>query len=206
MSFIYKISNTVNTKLYIGKTSYSLDKRWKEHVRDSKKESLDIRPLYRAMNKYGVEVFKIELIEETTEELINDREKYWIDYYNSFTKGYNATLGGDGSSYIDRDYVVKCYTGLRSMRATAYTLKIDEKTVRKILKECNVSILPKSEIQKELLGKQVAKIDKQTNQTLEVFLSIKDAAKSVIGANFSHISAVCNGKRKTAYGFKWMFV
>lgn len=64
----------------------------------------------------------------------------------------------------------------------------------------------KSEIQKELLGKQVAKIDKQTNQTLEVFLSIKDAAKSVVGANFSHISAVCNGKRKTAYGFKWMFV
>ena len=146
MSFIYKISNTINSKLYIGKTSNSIGKRWKEHLRDSKKESFVIRPLYRAMKKYGTDVFKIELVEEVSESSVNVREIYWINYYNSFKEGYNATLGGDGSSYIDRDSVVSTYTELKSMRATSNHLNIDEKTVRKILKECGIKILPKAEM------------------------------------------------------------
>lgn len=206
MSFIYKISNTINSKLYIGKTSNSIEKRWKEHLRDSKKESLVIRPLYRAMKKYGTDVFKIELVEEVSESSVNVREIYWINYYNSFKEGYNATLGGDGSSYIDRDSVVSTYTELKSMRATSNHLNIDEKTVRKILKECGIKILPKAEMQKEKQGKSVAKLNKDTDEIVETFSSIKDAAKSVPNASFSHISSVCSGKRKTAYGFKWSFI
>lgn len=47
MAFIYKITNDVNGKVYIGKTLFSVEKRWKEHFKDSKKERCKNRPLYR---------------------------------------------------------------------------------------------------------------------------------------------------------------
>lgn len=61
MAFIYKITNLINNKCYIGKTERTINERWKEHLKKSK--SLDL-PLYRALNKYGIDNFQIEQIEE----------------------------------------------------------------------------------------------------------------------------------------------
>ena len=63
MPYIYKITNNINGKVYIGKTNYTIEKRWKEHCHDYKKLSFQKRPLYRAMAKYGPENFSIEEIE-----------------------------------------------------------------------------------------------------------------------------------------------
>lgn len=61
MSFIYKITNQINGKSYIGKTNLaSIQERFKEHIHDSKRVHMEKRPLYSAMNKYGSENFKIE--------------------------------------------------------------------------------------------------------------------------------------------------
>ena len=61
MSFIYKITNQINGKSYIGKTNLpSIQERFKEHISDSKRARMEKRPLYSAMNKYGIENFKIE--------------------------------------------------------------------------------------------------------------------------------------------------
>ena len=57
MAYIYKITNRINQKVYIGQTSFSVEKRWKEHVQDINKH-LD-RPLYRALSKYGIENFSV---------------------------------------------------------------------------------------------------------------------------------------------------
>ena len=51
--FIYKITNTINNKVYIGKTLSSIEKRFAKHKEDSRRPQEQIRPLYRAMNKYG---------------------------------------------------------------------------------------------------------------------------------------------------------
>jgi len=48
----------------------------------------------RAIHKYGKENFIIEEIEKCNQELLNEREKYWISFYNSYENGYNSTLGG----------------------------------------------------------------------------------------------------------------
>lgn len=104
---IYKITNTINGKSYIGKTKKTFEVRFREHVRESKKERAKDRPLYRAMNKYGVDVFTIELVEETYDPV--EREKYWIEFYGTYgSGGYNATKGGDGKEYVDLDKVVDC--------------------------------------------------------------------------------------------------
>ena len=99
MPYIYKITNNLNGKIYIGKTNFTIEKRWKEHCQDYQKDCLNKRPLYSAMKKYGIENFFIEEVERLeTPQQAEEREKYWIEYYGSFKYGYNATKGGDGKS------------------------------------------------------------------------------------------------------------
>ena len=97
MGFIYKITNDINDKVYIGKTIRTLPIRWREHLSDYKEiQETDNRPLYSSMLKYGVNHFTIYEVEECPDELLNEREKFWIAFYDSYENGYNATKGGDG--------------------------------------------------------------------------------------------------------------
>ena len=64
MGYIYCITNLINSKRYVGKTTTTIDERWQEHCRDSIKERCNKRPLYDAFNKYGIENFKIEELGE----------------------------------------------------------------------------------------------------------------------------------------------
>ena len=64
MPYIYKITNLINGKIYVGKTSNTIEERWHEHIHDSTKEKCEKRPLYDAFNKYGISNFQIEQIEE----------------------------------------------------------------------------------------------------------------------------------------------
>ena len=104
MSYIYKIINDINNKVYIGKTSRSIDKRWKKHLRDRKREKYKRRRLYSEMNTYGVDHFHIEQIEETDNP--EERELYWIGYFEGYTQGYNVTKGGDGKKLYDHEAIV----------------------------------------------------------------------------------------------------
>lgn len=76
MAYIYKITNTINNKLYIGKTVNTIEKRFNQHKNESKTERSKKRPLYRAINKYGIENFEIEIIEECNYDILNEREIY----------------------------------------------------------------------------------------------------------------------------------
>lgn len=93
MGYIYKITNILNQKSYIGKTIRDPEIRWNEHKQDNKHPNL---PLQRAFKKYGIDSFSFEIIEEVKEELLDEREKYYIKKFNTYKQGYNATLGGEG--------------------------------------------------------------------------------------------------------------
>ena len=100
---IYKITNTINNKCYIGK-SVDLGKRLKRHIKCAKLLDHPNPHLNNSFIKYGTENFTIEIIEECTEDELNDKEKYWINYYKSYDPlyGYNKTHGGDGgNSYFE---------------------------------------------------------------------------------------------------------
>ena len=102
LGYIYKIKNDINNKVYIGKTTKAtIKERFEEHLNDYKKRQEEHRPLYTAMKKYGTEHFYIEEIEKVDICKLEEREKYWINYYNSYKNGYNATLGGDGKILYD---------------------------------------------------------------------------------------------------------
>ena len=92
--FIYIIKNTVNSKVYIGQTRTSVDQRWKEHLRHAQYGDQVIN---RAMKKYGVDKFYIETLEICDISIIDEREIYYIDLYDSTdkSKGYNVSIGGN---------------------------------------------------------------------------------------------------------------
>lgn len=95
---IYKITNKINGKSYIGQ-SVDIERRWRNHKQYYKqKECVNYKyALYSAFRKYGIENFDFQIIEECDKDSLNDREIYWIDYYDTFKKGYNNTKGGGGS-------------------------------------------------------------------------------------------------------------
>jgi group I intron endonuclease len=82
---IYCITNTINSKQYIGKTQFSVEKRFKKHVYSANAGSNTY--FHKAIRKYGIKAFKLDIIEES------DNEKYWISQLNP---EYNMTKGGDG--------------------------------------------------------------------------------------------------------------
>lgn len=91
--FIYIIRNTINNKVYIGQTKVSVEIRWQEHLRHTKYGDQVIN---RAMRKYGVDKFYIETLEICDINIIDYREMYYIDLYDSTNKsrGYNVSIGG----------------------------------------------------------------------------------------------------------------
>ena len=85
------------------------------------------------MNKYGVENFVVETIEEVADRtMLDERERYWIAYYDTAKNGYNATLGGDGRLGVDRQMVYDKYmAGDMNMKELANELGCCCSTVTK---------------------------------------------------------------------------
>ena len=212
MAYIYQITNDINNKIYIGKTEFDIQKRFKEHCQDAFKERNEKRPLYSAMRKYGIEHFHIELIEETDNP--EERETFWIEQKQSFKYGYNATLGGDGKKYIDYDLVVETYKELQSISDTAKILSISTDSVSLILNKYNISIKSGQQVNAEKFGKIVNMYSKETGEYIQTFPSCAEAARYLIENNKTnckpttiryHITEVCNNKRKSAAGYIWKY-
>ena len=87
-SGVYKITNLITNKNYIG-VSIHIEQRWKEHQKGKGSKSL-----FQDFLEYGTRNFSFEIIEECGQELFNDREPYWIEYYNAYKEGYNENPGG----------------------------------------------------------------------------------------------------------------
>lgn len=93
---IYKIENLINGKVYIGQ-SINILRRWNDHKSryDNNKNQMFNTTLYKDIRNYGINNFKFSVIEECNINELNDKEIYWISYYDSFKTGYNSTTGGD---------------------------------------------------------------------------------------------------------------
>lgn len=216
MAFIYVITNDINGKQYVGKTNNSIEERFREHISDSRRRRCEKRPLYSAMNKYGIEHFHISVLEECSADDACAREIYWIDKLQTYGHtGYNATKGGDSKKYYDYKIIAKKYTELLNEKETALYFGCTVDTVRAACEELDIPILSSSEVSKHKYGKAIAMLDKDTKQVIKIFNCIRDAAryladsgqaKSANGIN-THISRAARHKgRNTAYGYIWYFI
>ena len=205
MAYIYKITNNLNGKIYVGKTLKTPELRLQEHIRDSKTERCANRPLYRAFQKYGIENFSLETVEECKVENVNEREKHWIEVFGSFKNGYNATVGGDGVHYCDYDLIYSLFQQGKNIKEISIITNYDESTCRKALNEFQVSSEIRQARGREAVIKTVIQIDKNTDEIIAIFPSIQKAYDFLNKQHSGHIAEVCKGKRKTAYGYKWKY-
>ena len=151
MAYIYKITNDINQKIYIGKTERNIEERFKEHCREYRKKRCEKRPLYAAMKKYGTEHFHVELVEETDNP--EEREQYWIKFYNSYgSTGYNATMAGDGKKYIDVNKLIEAYERLGTIVAVSQETGHDEGHISKLLRQAGIQIINDHKKAKEKYG------------------------------------------------------
>ena len=99
-SGIYMIKNKINNHVYIGQSTNIYKRFNSHHKRDSfnKKYGYYNTKLSKAIRKYGWNNFDVYILEECTQSELNKREIYWINYYNSYRKGYNSTPGGNNFS------------------------------------------------------------------------------------------------------------
>lgn len=142
--FIYKITNNVNGKVYIGQTIQTIKERFYQHCATKCSDSVLNMAIHKAIKKYGKSNFTIEVIEEVDKDSLNDREKFWIEYYNSYNNGYNSTRGGqDGFTHckeLDAESIIKEYNSGKSLRSIGNTFKVDKQTIKDLLIRNNITL------------------------------------------------------------------
>lgn len=218
MGYIYIIKNKINSKVYIGQTKYTIKQRFKEHIYECKR-NYD-KELYKDMNDYGIDNFYINIIEKCDNDLLNDREIYWISFYDSYKNGYNDTIGGSGNKRIANNIDEKIIknilydfnNGLSCMQI-AIKYKLSVPFISRIIKQ-NIK---STDLSKPLKNKNITNTpielymyDKNFN-FLKEFKSIKDAI-NWINKNTEYKINIINGYaylKKSyltgciAYGHRW---
>lgn len=164
------------------------------------------------MRKYGIEYFHVELIEETDNP--EEREVYWIEQKSSFKYGYNATLGGDGRSYIDKEQIYNLWDQDLNCKQISEITGHDKGSISSILKQKGLNSKDILTSAAKIRRKSVCQLD-QENNIIRIFNSLSEACDTLrqegltnckTNTGGAHISEVCRGKRKTFAGFKWKFL
>lgn len=149
--YIYKITNNINQKVYIGQSIRPVEDRFKRHISDAKNNILDTH-FCRAIRKYGEENFSIEIIDTAqTQHELNHKEQYWIRYYNSIMNGYNETdaiYKSGGNTYLSKskdemseikEKLRNSKLGINNPNATSIkclNVKTNEEIIFNTIKEC----------------------------------------------------------------------
>lgn len=207
MGYIYKITNLINGKQYIGKTTLSVTKRFQEHCYEYSKQRVEKRPLYAAMLKYGIDNFVVEELLECPQEELSSYETLFIEKFDTYNNGYNATKGGDGTILFDYAEIIATFKKVGTITQTAALMKCSIDTVRKVLKLNNI------EYYCNTAPKKVVRLDRNTLQELQEYKSLSEAARWLVDNGYakpsnsiiSRIKKCIEDSAKYSYKFKWKF-
>lgn len=205
MAYIYKITNTINGKIYIGQTVQNIKNRWRQHINDAYTES-KCAHLHAAIRKYGEDNFNIEVVELCPQELLDEREIYWIKEFDTVNTGYNLTSGGRGTNReIDQSLLEELWDQGLSTKQIADQVGLTRQWVRqRLLTYENYSSKEGCSRGAKIQGKSkchsVSQFDVDGN-FIKSFESIKEATK-VTGIN--NISRSCREGTK-AGGYYWKY-
>ena len=151
MMGIYKFQNKENGKIYIGQ-SISLENRYNQHKNNHKNENLKDynTPFYRALRKYGFENFTYEILESAeyfSKQELEEKEIYWVAYYDSYENGYNANKGGfkvteNGEKHpmakLTNEQVLEIKNKLKTTTITQYDLANEYGVTQSLIADINL--------------------------------------------------------------------
>lgn len=214
MGVIYKITNQVNGMIYIGQTTQGLQNRWIHHVAEAKKDHKKggwSAYLHRAIIKYGRENFSVEVIENCSNDKLNEREIYWIAYYHSNDKniGYNLTYGGEGTVRVDYNEVYRLWDEGLSTYEIAEKMNVAKSTIWYIVSQYkNYS----GEESRRRRGKNITKAKREPVSQYDLYgnfiaeyTSSFEAAQSVEGAGRYAVKKCCEEQHGISGGYQWRY-
>lgn len=191
---IYLITNIINNKKYVGQTIKKPKERWKEHRVIGQSDKYHSRqPISRAIHKYGIENFTFQILEQCEEKLLDEREKYWILFYDTFRNGYNATIGGQyyTKRYVfDDEELIRKYYEFGTIRKVARYYNCDHDVISHRLKSLGITIKPKTPLKRgEIVLKDLV------TQEEYVFPDKRKAATWLVENNFTKSKNVDSVRR-----------
>lgn len=208
---IYKATNLVNGKVYIGQTIKKLKQRIKSHY-DSHKKPQNI--FHKALKKYGFKNFNWCIIDfANSQGELDCKEEFWIDYYKSYVgfencNGYNSTTGGSTNYLFSEKSKTKMSLSQKKwIEENGHTRGMLNKSHSKETIELMKKIHSRGNNGN---AKSIVKLDEFGNY-IETFECIADASESLqkeFDKSFDaipHISSCCKNKLRTAYGYVWMY-
>lgn len=219
MGCIYKITNKLNNKSYIGLTIRSPQMRWSEHIYRSKNITNNSQTICKAINKYGSDNFLFEVIEDNIlNEVLQEKEKYYIELFDTYNNGYNDTPGGDGGYNLQTGISI-CQWDLDGnfIKQWRTAQSVEDKlgwAHEDLLRCCRGerisshgylwSFSPEEKPIKRpnKIFKPVCQLDDNLN-IIQIFDTVKDAAKTVVIAD-SNISRACR-RHIRAGGYYWKY-
>lgn len=180
--WVYKITNIQNNKVYIGQTIRPIKDRFHRHMNDALNNIIDTH-FARAIRKYGKENFQIEIIDTAqSQNELNEKERYWIQYYNAVKKGYNET-----------DAISKCGGDTYQSKTTEEMDIIKEKIRQSKLGNKNP------------MARKIKRINILTNE-VDIFDTVISCAQACgIKNGKTSISTRLNGQVKSPYKKQWLF-
>lgn len=200
---VYMHRNKINNKVYIGQTCMSLKKRWQNG------RGYYTQIFGRAIKKYGWDNFEHVILEQNlTKEQADEKEKYWIKFYNSTdtSYGYNVSTGGSKEYKVKNQWdeqKKKEYSDRMKKRWEDHPEMHEEKRklIIKINKQLDRTGKNNSMYGRDRKGANAGNKKRvQCIETGQIFETITDAAKWSNNGKVTtktHISAVCKRKRKT---------
>jgi group I intron endonuclease len=207
MGYIYKITNNINGKCYIGKTERTIEIRWSEHTRPSRWK-MDL-PLYRAFLKYGINNFSIEEVEECDNTILDEREIYWINYFDTYKSGYNCTAGGEGGIKTYDEYIDIIIERYQNGERLDRLCKEYHYAYINVCREMqDRGVFPNTFAGSEKLSKKIYAVDPITLQIVSEYESISAAGRALCKEGKSpraianHISKQ-KDTQHIAHGFLW---
>lgn len=208
MGSIYLIYNNVNQRVYIGQTTNKVEYRLANHF-SSFENNKDLKHDIRV---YGKEVFESYILENCDDSLLNEREKYYIQLFDSFKNGYNKTIGG-GAKPIE--YNIKLVSDLYSngmslnkiQEITGYRWHkvrqiIDEKI--KLKQDTNVVHTSKKQ-PLIMLDSNLNRIQEFESKVEALRWLIKSTNKQIDRRNFYTRIAIACKQNRVLYGYKWCY-
>lgn len=211
MGSIYKITNDVNDKIYIGQTINDINYRFRSHINEARQCDHQNK-FHLALLEIGPEHFKIEEIEKCDNDKLNERECYWIKYYNSVNNGYNTTWGGSTGIHYDRQMLLDLWNQGLNIQKISNTVGIDRGLLGQILRTEGISEeelknrhYESNRIQSK--NRKVYQIDPKTGNIIKTWNLISEITKQ-LHIHHSTIIKCCQKKpqSKTAGGFAWRYV
>jgi len=180
---IYLVTNLINKHQYVGQ-SVDIYDRWVKH----KAPSHDDNAFHRALDKYGIDNFTWEIIEVCKQCELDEREKYWIEYYNTYENGYNETRGGQGNLRYDYRLLVELWKEGYTCKEIEKLLNCNDKTITRALRCYEIS--PQEVRSRTQIKRPIVAIDTKTNTPLKIFSSINHALRffqgdSLLGNDFN---------------------